>query len=78
MKCLHDKTVLAESAFEWSFGQTLQMELEANDQTLTAYLGGEKVLSATDTDAPLEDGGVALLIEEGRTATQEILVTMPR
>jgi len=78
VKCLHEKTVLAEIAFEWSFGQTLQMELEANDQTLTAYLGGEKVLSATDTDAPLEDGGVALLIEEGRTATQEILVTMPR
>ena len=78
VKCLHDKTVLAEVPFDWSFGQTLQMELEANDQILTAYIGGEEVLSVADHDDPFQDGGIALLIEEGRTATQKILVTMPR
>ena len=68
----HDETILAEASFDWSFGETLNMSLAAERDHLTASINGVQVLEATDST--FRGGAVAILIEEGRSATNKVTV----
>ena len=72
---LDGTTVLAEQAFPLELYRTYQMELAVNGASVTGRIDGDVVLSATDDALP--SGGIALLVDEGRTGTQTVSVTAP-
>jgi len=65
IKHYYGMTVLAETDFEWSFGQTVEMVLAKDGQRLTAKVNGSDVFSFDDTANPLDGGAFALVVEEG-------------
>ena len=69
---LDGTTVLAEAPFDVEFYRTYQMEIAVEGTKITGSVDGEALL-ATEDDA-LATGGIALLIDEGRTATQAVTV----
>ena len=71
-KVIGEETVLARAPFEWELGQTYQLQLCVRGSDLIASVDGLEVLAACDKT--LTCGGMALVIEEGRTATQQIVV----
>jgi hypothetical protein len=72
-KMLDTPTVLAEVEFPWTFGETHELSLEVANATLQAWIDGMALFTATDPQ-PLENGAVALVCEEGRTATNVVRV----
>lgn len=74
VKALDGDQVLASRAFGWKFGETYQLELEANGNRLQAWADGQLMFDVQDTDHPFEGGAAALICCEGRTATQSVNV----
>ena len=74
VKALDGNTVLAEVDFAWEFGETHELCLEVVGTRLRAWIDTEQLFELDDTDWPLTGGGVALVCEEGRTATQVVRV----
>ncbi|MXY58880.1 MAG: hypothetical protein F4Y41_21285 [Gammaproteobacteria bacterium] len=70
---LDGTTVLAEAPLEVEFYRTYQMEITVSGNAITGAVDGETLLE-TEDDA-LATGGIALLIDEGRTATQAATVS---
>ena len=68
----HDETVIAEANFDWQYGETYLMDLKVEGSSLSGDVNGQTVIQGTD-DA-LDSGAIALMIEEGRTATQQVKV----
>jgi ADP-ribosylglycohydrolase len=65
--------VLAGRAYPWEFGETHQLALRVAGSRITALVDGEELFDLDDT--ALTCGGVALLVEQGRTATQAVQIT---
>jgi len=79
VKALDGDTVLAETGFSWRFDETHDLSLEVvgdrqGGVRLRAWIDGQLTFEVQDTDRPLDGGGVALICEEGRTATQSVAV----
>ena len=74
VKALDGVTVLAEAEFPWEFGTTHELSLEVVGTRLRGWINRSQLFEVVDTDRPLESGGVALLCEEGRTATNVVTV----
>jgi len=74
VKALDGDTVLAEADFPWEFGQTHDLSLEAVSTRLRAWIDGRLLFDVNDADRPLTVGAVALVCEEGRTATTVVRV----
>ncbi len=74
MKALDGNTVLAEADFAWEFGETHDLSLEVVGTRLRAWVDGQRLFEVADIDRPLTGGGVALICEEGRTATEIVTV----
>ena len=68
-------TTLAEMPFDMRFYETYDLALTVEGNRLIGSIGGEQVLEASDD--VLTDGGVALLVEEGRTATKTVTLSAP-
>ncbi len=64
---------LAECDLDWAFDETYHLCLEVEGSMLSGSVNGKLLLSAED--ANLTCGGIALLIEEGRTETQSVQVS---
>lgn len=73
VKELDGTKILDEAAFDVEFGTTYQLKLAVNGESIDGYVNGEKLVSAND--ASLSQGGVALVIDEGRTATQKVSIS---
>ena len=69
---LDGTTVLAEAPLDVEFYRTYELEIAVEGTKITGSVDGEALL-ATEDDA-LATGGIALLIDEGRTATQAVTV----
>ena len=69
---LDGTTVLAEAPLDVEFYRTYEMEIAVEGTRITGSVDGEALL-ATEDDA-LATGGIALLIDEGRTATQAVSI----
>ena len=74
VKALDGNRVLAEIDFAWTFGETHDLSLQVVGTHLRAWIDGQQALEAEDADRPLTGGGVALICEQGRTATQKVVV----
>ena len=70
VKSVHAESVLAEAEFNWSLGDTLNMSLHVNGDTLIGEINGAVVLTATDT--ALDSGAIGLVVADGRTATNTV------
>ena len=64
-------SVLAECDFPWSFGETYQLSLECVGNTISGRVGDTSLMAV---DATLTCGAMALVICEGRSATEEVTV----
>ncbi len=69
-----DEQVLAETDYPVVFGQTYDVAVSTKDGRVACSVDGAEVLSGDVPDQGLRSGGVALLIEEGRTATQQVRI----
>jgi len=74
VKVLDGESVLAEISYEWHFGQTYLLRLEVKGNHLRAYIDNTEIFAITDPN-PLEGGAIALVCEQGRTATQSVTVS---
>jgi hypothetical protein len=74
IKALDGDTVLAETDFLWEFGETHDLSLETVGTHLRAWIDGQRLFELDDIDWPLTGGAVALVCEEGRTATDPVTV----
>jgi hypothetical protein len=77
VKALDGDAVLAETAFPWAFGETHELGLEVVGPRLRAWVDGQRLFEVRDAERPLLGGGVALVCEEGRTATEVVRVRPP-
>lgn len=73
VRLVRGDVVLASRPYTWEFGRTYTLALRAAGTHLRASLDGEVLFDIED--AALDCGGVALLVTEGRTATQTVRVT---
>ncbi|HEX6499050.1 MAG TPA: ADP-ribosylglycohydrolase family protein [Micromonosporaceae bacterium] len=73
VRLVRGDVVLARRPYRWEFGRTYTLALRAVGTHLRASLDGEVLFDIED--AALDCGGVALLVTEGRTATQTVRVT---
>ena len=70
---LDGTAVLAETAHALDLYRTYQMEIGVRGSQITGSIDGQAVLDAEDVT--LAEGGVALLIDEGRTATNAVRIS---
>jgi hypothetical protein len=69
-----DTTVLASADLVWEFGRRYQLSLQADGGTLSAAVDGAELFHVTDGGPGPDSGGIALLVTEGRTATERVSV----
>ena len=73
-KVLDQEIILASTAFAWEYGSRYIMKLEVSGNKISGSVNGESSLEFVDLEASLDDGGIALLVNEGRTATDQVIV----
>jgi ADP-ribosylglycohydrolase len=73
VRVLDGETVLAQQPFDWEFGTTYTLRLAVTGSRIAATVDGT-TLVVDDVQTPLVSGAIALLIEEGRTATNVVRV----
>ena len=69
IKMLNEVTVLAEAPFAWALGETYELSISVDGDKIMACAGSLKLEA---NDSALTCGGIALMIEEGRTATETV------
>ena len=74
VKALDGDTVVGEADFPWQFGGTYTLELRVAGNRVEAGIDGQPLFRFEDTYRPLTGGGVALVVEEGRMATERVIV----
>ena len=74
VKALDGEVVLAEADYPWHMGATYQLSLSVVGDQIRADINGQTVFTLQDQTNPLLGGAVALVCEEGRTATQAVRV----
>jgi len=74
VKALDGDTVLAEAEFPWVFGGSYGFRLAASGSHIEASIDGRPLFAVDDTDRPLDGGGVAFVVEEGRIMSDEMRV----
>jgi hypothetical protein len=75
VKILDGKQVLAEKDFSFEWDSVISLKLEAKDAHLRSWINGNLVFDIEDAQSPLLEGGVALVLEEGRIGCDEVIVT---
>ena len=75
VRMLNKEVILAECNFSWQFGKTYELELSVNDSRVEGKVDGLSLLTHVDSNPDLGDGSVALVIDEGRTATHVVTVS---
>ena len=72
-KMLNEETCLKSVPYDWSLGDTLVLSLTFDGDKLTGSVNGSPLIEVHDQ--ALDCGGIGLLIEEGRTSSQEVRVS---
>ncbi len=75
IKALDGTTVLAEASIDWELGETHHLALEVAGNHIKGFLNGTQVVEYRDIHHPLLGGGIALILTEGRMATDEVRVS---
>ncbi|MBV7333267.1 ADP-ribosylglycohydrolase family protein [Chloroflexi bacterium TSY] len=74
IKALDGDTILAETDFAWSLGGEYTLNLQVEGNRLVGTIDGQALFDLEDTERPLTGGGIALICEEGRVATESVRV----
>jgi hypothetical protein len=74
IKALDGEQILAEADFPWHFGAVYELELQVTGNRLLAGIDGQPLFDVEDNHRPLTGGGIALICEEGRVATEVVTV----
>jgi len=69
-----EETVLAEAPFPMEFGETYDLEVVTRQGHVACSVNGDVILEADGGHSVLCRGGVALIVEEGRTATHKVQI----
>ncbi len=69
------ETELARVSYPWTFGTTYELRLVVDAERLLGYVDGRLVVDVADAGSRLRDGGIALTVRNGRTATHQVQVT---
>ena len=69
---LDGTTAIAQTDFPWEFGETYEMELRVTGDMLEGRVGN---VTLTARDPGLPSGGIALVLDEGRSETTTVEVT---
>ncbi len=69
-----DEDVLAEAAFPIEFGETYDLEVESDNGHIICSVNGHVLLEADGGHSTLRCGGIALIVEEGRTSTNRVQI----
>ena len=75
VKKLDGSRTLAEKDFAFEWDQEVSLKFTVSGTRLQAWADGQALFDLQDTDRPLQSGAVALLIEAGRFACEEVRVT---
>ena len=71
--------ILAETAFEWSFESRYEIAAEVVGRAIAVSVGGAALVAHDDDPRALENGGTALIINEGACSSDEVAcVRRPR
>jgi hypothetical protein len=76
---VHDDSVaiLAETPFEWLFESRYEFTAEVVGRTIAVSAAGAALVAHDDDPRALENGGVALIINEGACSCDEVHVSPP-
>ena len=74
VKALDGDTVLAEVDFAWELGTAYDFNLQVEGNRLKGGINGQSLFAVEDNEKTLDGGGIALVCEEGRTATESVSV----
>ncbi|MBI1300015.1 ADP-ribosylglycohydrolase family protein [bacterium] len=74
VKALDGEQVLAEAPFAWAPDAVHTFTVQVDGQQIHAAIDGNSLFNVEDTDRPLDGGGVAFVIEEGRIAGEGVNV----
>lgn len=74
IKMLDGETVLAQAGFAWQFGETHELRLRVKGRRIQGWIDDVQIFDVVDHDRPLLEGAIALVCEEGRTATKAVRV----
>ena len=69
--------ILAETAFEWSFESRYEIAAEVVGRAIVVSVGGAALVAHDDAACALENGGAALIINEGACSCDEVRVSPP-
>ena len=73
VRVLDEDTVLAERPFAWEYGTTYELRLSVAGERIRAAVDAV-ALEATDDSHGMSGGGIALMVEEGRSATSVVRI----
>jgi len=74
VKALDGQHTLAEKDYNFEWDQPVQLQIKAQGERIQAWANQQLVFDIQDCDRPLASGAVALVIEEGRMACNEVVV----
>ncbi|MEM8860855.1 MAG: ADP-ribosylglycohydrolase family protein [Chloroflexota bacterium] len=75
VKALDGTTVLAEKTINWQYQNSYTLRLQVEDNQLKGWVDSELVFDVVDNQRPLTGGAIALLCQEGRMATEAVIVS---
>ena len=75
VKVLDGETILDEVDFPWAFGEFHQLEIDIQGAQIKCWINSNLVFDVADNILPLTNGAVALVVKEGRSSTQKVVVT---
>ncbi len=69
------RQILTEALFDWQFEQPVSLSLQVEGNTLRARIDEQPLFTITDTNPVLENGGIALVVEQGCLEANAISVS---
>jgi hypothetical protein len=76
VKVCDGERTLAQAPLKWAWNdQPHALSLTVKGHRITATVDGQALFAVDDTDRPLTNGGIALVVEEGRIASGSVRVT---
>jgi ADP-ribosylglycohydrolase len=74
IKALDGDTVLAEVDYPWAFGAIKEFRLRVTGNRIHGWIDGQSLFDVSDNTDPLDGGGVAFVVEEGRIMSEAMTV----
>ena len=63
---LHKETVVAECAHDWTVRKKVKLAIEVKGSRVTGFIDDKPCLSFVDTSSALSQGGIGLIVADGR------------